>query len=99
MTDRLVFGENHWACQRALPGRNPHLWTCKDSTGFSQRVVPTCSDPGCETQIAPGPQLLSAQIKAKVLVGWAKEKKAIAVDVHELILKFSDLSCEAVIQS
>ena len=70
-----------------------------ESLEMEDPVVPTCSDPGCETQIAPGPQLLSAQIKAKVLVGWAKEKKAIAVDVHELILKFSDLSCEAVIQS
>ena len=27
-----------------------------------------------------------------MLVGWAKEKEAIAVDVHKLILKFSDLS-------
>ena len=38
--------------------------------------------PELRTQIPGGPG---------VLVGWAKEKEAIAVDVHKLILKFSDL--------
>ena len=41
--------------------------------------------------IAPNSWPLPIPGGPRVLVGWAKEKEAIAVDVHKLILKFSDL--------